>query len=161
MRFKSNPIALKQIAERTGGRVLSPSDVDLFHPPRSTRESSRPVFDWFLIALACLIPLDVGLRRVQLDWQVIKGWFGFGRKGESTETMGALLQRKKEAQAAFIAAERPKPVILPTKAVAPSLTTAAPTSEPKPAKPADGDAPKSTTERLLAKKRKRQEGDQS
>ena len=54
--------SVKQIAERTGGRVLSPSDIDLFHPSRSTRESSRPVFDWFLIALACLIPLDVGLR---------------------------------------------------------------------------------------------------
>jgi hypothetical protein len=154
LRFKSNPIALKQIAERTGGRVLSPSDLDLFHPPRSTRESSRPVFDWFLIALACLIPIDVGLRRVQLDWQVIKGWFGFGKKAGSTETMGALLQRKKEVQAAITPAERPKPVILPTKPAAASPT---PVSKPQPKsdETAPTDEAQSTTERLLARKRKR------
>ncbi len=160
LRFKSNPIALKQIAERTGGRVLSPSDIDLFHPPRSTRESSRPVFDWFLIALACLIPLDVGLRRVQLDWQVIKGWFGFGRKAGSTETMGALLQRKKEVQAATMPAERPKPVILPAKAggvTRPADPDSKP--QPKPDEPAAADDQQSTTERLLARKRKRQDGE--
>ena len=161
LRFKSNPIALKQIAERTGGRVLTPADLDLFHPPRSTRESSRPIFDWFLLALACLIPLDVGLRRVQLDWQVIAGWFGFGKKSGSTETMGALLQRKKEVQAAITPAERPKPVILATKPGATPPAIPAPKSEPNPAKSAESDTPQSTTERLLARKRKRQDGDQS
>ena len=160
LRFKSNPIALKQIAERTGGRVLSPGDLDLFHPPRSVRESSRPVFDWFLIALACLIPLDVGLRRVQLDWLVIKGWFGFGKKSGSTETMGALLQRKKEVQAAIMPAERPKPVILPTKPTG-AQPAAAPKPQPKPAEPPSTDEPQSTTERLLARKKKRQQDDQN
>ena len=161
LRFKSNPIALKQIAERTGGRVLTPADLDLFHPPRTTRESSRPVFDWFLIALACLIPLDVGLRRVQLDWPVIAGWFGFGKKHASTETMGALLQRKKEAQAAGTPAERPKPVIFPTKpaAITAPPAAAAPKQQPQHEEPATPDRQQSTMERLLARKRKRQDGD--
>ena len=161
LRFKSNPIALKQIAERTGGRVLTPADLDLFHPPRTTRESSRPVFDWFLIALACLIPLDVGLRRVQLDWPVIAGWFGFGKKHASTETMGALLQRKKEAQAAGTPAERPKPVIFPTKpaAITAPPAAAAPKQQPQHEEPATPDQQQSTMERLLARKRKRQDGD--
>ena len=167
LRFRSNPIALKQIAERTGGRVLSPEDLDLFHPPRATRESSRPVFDWFLIALACLIPLDVGLRRVQLDWLVIKGWFGFGRKTASTETMGALLQRKKEVQAVITPAGRPKPVAIPSRPAATAQPAAPPSpisplkTETKPAGPAASDTPQSTTERLLARKRKRQDGDQT
>jgi len=161
LRFKSNPIALKQIAERTGGRVLTPADFDLFHPPRSTRESSRPVFDWFLIALSCLIPIDVGLRRVQLDWPVIAGWFGFGKKHASTETMGALLQRKKEAQAAGTPAERPKPVIFPTKpaAITAPPAAAAPKQQPQHEEPATPDQQQSTMERLLARKRKRQDGD--
>ena len=124
------------------------------------RESSRPVFDWFLIALACLIPLDVGLRRVQLDWLVIKGWFGFGKKSGSTETMGALLQRKKEVQAAIMPAERPKPVILPTKPTG-AQPAAAPKPQPKPAEPPSTDEPQSTTERLLARKKKRQQDDQN
>ena len=166
LRFKSNPIALKQIAERTGGRVLSPGDLDLFHPSRSVRESSRPVFDWFLIALACLIPLDVGLRRVQLDWLAIAGWFGFGKKSGSTETMGALLQRKKEAQAAATPAERPKPISIPTKpaTIAPSASATPPAAtppqpQPKAEEPAPADDQQSTTERLLARKRKRQDGE--
>jgi uncharacterized membrane protein len=159
LRFKSNPLALKQIAERTGGRVLSPSDLDLFHPPRSTRESSRPVFDWFLIALACLIPLDVGLRRVQLDWQIIKGWFGFGRTAGSTETMGALLQRKREVQAAITPAERPKPVFLATKATT-TAPAPLPKPQPKPDEPASADEQQSTTERLLSRKKKRQRDEQ-
>ncbi|MEO6785834.1 MAG: glutamine amidotransferase, partial [Chthoniobacteraceae bacterium] len=161
LRFKSNPIALKQIADRTGGRVLSPSDLDLFHPPRSVRESSRPVFDWFLIALACLIPLDVGLRRVQLDWRVITGWFGFGKKSASTETMGALLQRKKDAQAAITSAERPRPVVLPTKLTTTATTppAAAPEPQPKSDETPTADELQSTTERLLARKKKRQQDD--
>ncbi len=153
LRFKSDPILLKQIAERTGGRVLTPADLDLFHPARKTRESSKPVFDWFLIALACLIPLDVALRRVHLDWQIIGGWFGFGRKRESTATMGALLERKKKTQVASPPPERPKPVSLPTQTVAapkPNIPAA-----PKPAEPPPTDAAQSTTERLLARKRKR------
>ena len=162
LRFKSNPIALKQIAERTGGRVLTPADLDLFHPPRSVRESSRPVFDWFLLALACLIPLDVGLRRVQLDWQVIAGGFGFGKKSGSTETMGALLQRKKQTQAAITPMERPKPVAATSKPrAAPTPAATAPKPQPKPDEPPATDPHESTTERLLARKRKRQDVDPS
>ena len=159
LRFKSDPIVLKQIAERTGGRILSPADLDLFHPTRSTRESSKPVFDWFLIVLACLIPLDVALRRVQLDWLVIRGWFGFGKKRESTATMGALLERKKQVATTTTPAERPKPIILPTQTTSvPKATAPAPQ---KPSEPASTETPQSTTERLLARKRKRQEDDKS
>ncbi len=153
LRFKSDPILLKQIAERTGGRVLTPADLDLFHPARKARESSRPVFDWFLIALACLIPLDVALRRVQLDWQIIGGWFGFGRKRESTATMGALLERKKKTQPVMPSPERARPAGLPVPRLAVPKTKIP--AAPKPAEPPPADAAQSTTERLLARKRKR------
>ncbi len=162
LRFQSNPILLNQIAERTGGRVLLPSETDLFHPQRTMRESSRPIFDWFLVVLACLVPLDVGLRRVQLDWTVIKSWFGFGRKFASTETMGALLQRKKVAQSANTPAERPKPVAVPATSSAPAKQppTPAPSAPVESPKTATTEEPQSTTERLLARKRKRQDGGQ-
>lgn len=161
LRFKSDPILLKQIAERTGGRVLTPADLDLYHAARGPRESSKPVFDWFLIALAILIPIDVGLRRVQLDWQVIKGWFGFGVRKESTATMGALLERKKQIQTTTTPPERPRPVILPqgegtTPTVPPAPKPAAKAAEPP---PASTEAPQTTTERLLARKRKRKDAE--
>lgn len=164
LRFQSDPILLRQIAERTGGRVLSKADVDLFHGERGMRESTKPVFDWFLIVLACLIPLDVALRRVQLDWQVIRGWFGFGRKRESTATMGALLERKKQVHATTAPTERPRPIIIPSgQAAPPAPKPAAPKEPPKTVpkeapKPTD-ETPQSTTERLLARKRKRKDDD--
>lgn len=159
LRFKSDPILLTQIAERTGGRILSPSDMMIFNPERGPRESSKPVFDWFLIALACLIPVDVALRRVQLDWAVIRSWFGFGRKKESTATMGALLERKKQVQTTTTQPERSKPVILPSD-TAPRPQVPKPAAPaPKPAAPEEpkAETPQSTTERLLARKKKRQD----
>ncbi len=154
---------LKQIAERTGGRVLTPADIELFAPARTPRESTKPVFDWFLLLLACLVPIDVGLRRVQLDWSVIAGWFGIGSRRESTPTMGALLERKKQVTAASAPAERPKPIVMPPSAPIPTAKretekpkTPPPPGPTQPAADAD-DQSLSTTERLLRRKRKRQE----
>jgi hypothetical protein len=155
LRFRSDPVVLKQIAERTGGRVLSASDVDLFHPKRVTRESSRPVCDWFLLALCILVPLDVGVRRIQLDWEAILGWFRPQRAEKSTETMGALLQRKAHVkeQLAEPRAERSPPVNVPPRPAVRPASAPAPSPEP----PADEPSTEaqSTTERLLARKRKR------
>lgn len=98
LRFRSNPIVLEEIAQRTGGQRLDPDiATDIIYGRRDPKQSSNPVFDWFLMALAILVPLDVAIRRVQLDWYVIKGWFGFGKEQkQSTATMGALLQRKQD-----------------------------------------------------------------
>jgi len=159
LRFRSDPILLQQIAGRTGGRVLSGADLDIYHPQRQPRESTRPVFDWFLIILACLLPLDVAVRRVQLDWMVIRGWFGFGKKAQdSTETMGALLGRKKRVQATLDqpAEPRPLPTIRPPTSAPPRTAPKAPPSTAKPETPTkEPDEAQSTTERLLARKRKR------
>tara|TARA_R110002111_G_scaffold153375_1_gene220180 strand:- start:142022 stop:145066 length:3045 start_codon:yes stop_codon:yes gene_type:complete len=98
LRFRSNPIVLEEIAEKTGGQRLNPENAaEVIYGRRDPKQSTNPVFDWLLIALAILLPLDVGIRRVQLDWYVIKGWFGFGSEHKSsTATMGALLQRKQD-----------------------------------------------------------------
>ncbi|MDF1744520.1 MAG: VWA domain-containing protein [Gimesia sp.] len=98
LRFRSNPIVMEEIAERTGGQRLDPDNAtDVIYGRRKPKQSSNPIFDWFLIALAILVPLDVGVRRVQLDWYVIRGWFRFGPdQKSSTTTMGALLQRKQD-----------------------------------------------------------------
>ena len=160
LRFKSDPRVLKQIAERTGGRLLTPEDMELFQPARQLRESSKPVFDWFLLLLACLIPVDVGLRRVQLDWGVVAGWFGFGKGRESSPTMGALLERKKQVHSATAPAERPAPVILPAQAPGPAVkreTLAAKAKEASPPAAEPDEKTLSTTERLLARKRKRKD----
>ena len=156
LRFRSDPILLKKIASRTGGRVLTGNETgkELFGPQRVPRESSKSIVDWLLLALACLVPLDVGVRRVQLDWSVIRGWFGAGRKGESTETLSALLKRKERArQPTAPRGERPPTLPIETG-------NRPPPTAPKPTQAASTET-LSTTEQLLARKRKRQEDSRS
>lgn len=159
LRFRSNPIVLKEIAQTTGGQLLTAQSTadDLYRGRREPKRSSKPVFDWFLIALACLVPLDVGLRRVQLDWSVIRGWFASQKQqGPSTATMGTLLERKKEV-AATLEAKRSETPLPPQRVETPPVTV---TTSPKDApKPTTTDESETVTSRLLAAKRRRQEGE--
>ncbi|MGQ0636762.1 MAG: VWA domain-containing protein [Planctomycetaceae bacterium] len=166
LRFRSNPLVLNQIAERTGGQSLGRDATaeDIFSADRKPKRSSKPIFDWFLIALACLVPLDVAVRRVQLDWYVIRAWLGAGRRrGPSTKTMGALLERKQavESQIAARRAESPLPVkeqLAKRQARRMSQMGGAPAAEPAhSAAPKKPDDATTTTERLLKLKRKRQQ----
>src|SRR5581483_5774505 len=162
LRFRSDPITLRKIAESTGGRILSGQETgkDLFTVPRMSKETSKSIVDWLLVLLACLIPLDVGVRRGQLDWRVVRGWFVRNKKSESTETLGALLKLKEKVRETTEAGRKPAPFI--SKSV-PIRT--APAAEPKKSPVAEAapepESPATTTERLLAMKRKRQQGEKS
>ena len=165
LRFRSNPLVLQQILSRTGGKELTGDETgpDIFVKDREPKVSSQSIADWFLLVLACLIPLDVAVRRVQIDWGLIASWLR-GKRGTSGATLGALLQRKKAIT--MPSADRrplePTPPeaqpLRPTAPAAPAPRTAAP--KPKPTRaptpvpeepPADG---VSTTSRLLQMKKK-------
>ena len=159
LRFRSDPVTLRRIAEQTGGRILSGQEAgkDLFAIPREPKETSKSILDLLLILLACLIPVDVGIRRVQLDWSVVRGWFNRRQKTESTETLGALLKLKEKVRETTDANRPSGPVKLsPTtpRVNQPPKSTPA-KSDPEP------ESPQSTTEKLLALKRKRQQEDKS
>ncbi|MGD1000617.1 MAG: glutamine amidotransferase [Candidatus Brocadiia bacterium] len=161
LRFRSSTPTLELIAQRTGGRMLTGSETsqDIFLKDRQLRRSSRPVMDWFLILLACLIPLDVGIRRVQLDLDVLKGMLRFGRlKGESGTTLGALLRRKQEIKfAPEEPGEKRLPGHLPAGIGIPERRKAARPAEEAAPKPAAGQPPaeeRPMTQRLLEIKKK-------
>jgi uncharacterized membrane protein len=167
LRFRSNPLVLNDIAARTGGKQLDKESTadDIYARNRQPKQSSRPIFDWFLVMLACLIPLDVGVRRVQLDWYLIKTWLGIGQKrGGSTQTMGALLERKQaiDSQIEAKRAERPLATETLRRLAKPQARggathgRAAPNIPPVPQKQQEDDK-STTTERLLKLKRKRQQ----
>ena len=166
LRFESNHVALQEIAEVTGGEQLTPeSKGEDIYGRRDPKTSSWPVFDWFLMSLACLIPIDVGIRRVQLDWSVVKGWLGFSKKTESTATMGTLLKRKQAVDSTLDKGKSEKPLPtstrpLPTSTrpgMRPDTTATAKSQKPTEDKPKPQAAPESntTTSRLLQLKRKR------
>jgi len=159
LRFRSNPAALREIAEQTGGRLLAgdESGEGVFLRERTARSSSRPIFDWFLIALACLVPLDVGVRRIQLDWALIAGWFR-RRKGEQAGgTLDALLKRKRQIPTMKSKGTRPLPRAGRTE-VGPQEPPAREPSRPE-AEPEDVEG-LSTTQRLLRAREKWREEEQ-
>jgi uncharacterized membrane protein/Mg-chelatase subunit ChlD len=166
LKFTSNYEALREIVSTTKGEELTPAATkEEIYGRREPKSSSQPIFDWFLYGLAILVPVDVGLRRVQIDWNVIKGWLGFGRKQETTATMGALLKRKESVGSQLkTRSERPsgsKPATPPAYPL-PGQSAGMRASAPKPpssAKPDPSPTPSSsTTSRLLDMKRKRQDG---
>jgi hypothetical protein len=167
LRFRANPIVLEQIAQATGGRMLTGTEKgeQLYAIPREKRRSTRPIFDWFLIALACLVPLDVGIRRVQLDWSVIKGWFGLHAAAPSQETFNVLLRRKQDVSSTLRSTTPAEPMLTaevefkPFESPGRTATQAAgkPDVSAKPQAASDEQSNTSTTERLLALKRRRQD----
>src|SRR5690606_9269619 len=95
---------LEEIATRTHGRVLTGAETgdDIFGVDRQARHKSQPIFDWLLIVLVCLVPLDVGLRRVQIDWSILGRRMGmFSRAAPSAKTFEALLDRKRAVSTAL------------------------------------------------------------
>lgn len=166
LRFRSDPITIDTITSRTDGQRLDPvTSGEVIFGDRKPKTSSRRIFDWFLISLACLIPLDVGLRRVQFDPWVIKNWFGLGKKAESTATMGTLLDRKRDVSSRMQGDESQR---IKTTATTPARSTKPafsrpPTRQPKaPTPDAQAEPPKdpdtmSTTEKLLQMRKKKDE----
>ena len=159
LRFRADPVVLDRIRERTGGRLLTGRETgeEIFKVDRTPRLSSRSIIDLLLILLACLIPLDVAFRRVQLDWITVKSWFGFGR-AESSETLSTLLAMKERLSSGDAEdVERQAPQVVtkdgPRRAgTQPTTATSeAPKTESAP-KPAD-----TTTSRLLEAKRRAQQ----
>ncbi|MBT4864804.1 MAG: VWA domain-containing protein [Planctomycetaceae bacterium] len=169
LRFRADPIVLREIADATGGQELAGDDKSevIYQANREPKSSSSPVHIWFLVALACLIPLDVGIRRIQLDWHVIRGWLGLGRKaGPSTAVMGALLERKQAVSSDLEArsgesvrpTSRPRTKPAARRSQSPKRTSPKPTSTTDRGNEADsGGDGGSTTSRLLEMKRRRQE----
>ncbi len=108
--LKSNVTILNQIAERTGGRVISPfqaESVALFSRDGLVqRNAPMPVWDLLLPFLIALLLLDVAVRRIAWDWASIqKGYAGAinyiksfttTRKVETTGSLDALRRVRSE-----------------------------------------------------------------
>ncbi len=171
---------LQQLAEAGGGRIVdpvNPTDNPYLHDRRTTYQP-RDLWWWLLAAAVVLFPLDVGVRRVQLDREEIaRAWARLlvacrirrkpaapgGPPGLST-----LLARKEEVRASHTGpAITPAPELFqPKHAPDPPLDQEPASSGPSPKPPPSG-APAaaeaggtpskpemSATDRLLEAKRR-------
>ncbi|HAI12960.1 MAG TPA: hypothetical protein DCM28_14730 [Phycisphaerales bacterium] len=101
LRFGSSPMTIKKIVEKTGGNLLTTDNTaaDIFPKDRKERFTSKPSFDWLLFALCCLLPLDVAIRRVQVDMQFFRDLFGPHKTiTPKQETFDTLLKKRKSVK---------------------------------------------------------------
>ncbi|MGH7177540.1 MAG: hypothetical protein ACREJC_09190, partial [Tepidisphaeraceae bacterium] len=123
--LKSNQTMLREVAARTGGRVLSPFDAanaNLFTRD-GLRATSSPLPIWdILIPIALLLMiLDVAVRRIAWDWLATKRLataaadrvrgFTVVRKVETRESVDALRRIREESAAARPEAPGASPAI--------------------------------------------------
>jgi len=171
---------LRRIAEEGGGRVLD-IDVPSLNPFDYNRlKTFQPLdlWEWLLRWAILLFPIDVAIRRVQLDraewqkfWQIIRSklffWQGKPRSVEADESLETLLARREEVRArttstpAEVRAELFEPVHAPIAAKTASKSTASNSTDLFPRENLDrpspaSDSPAPTTSRLLAAKRRAQ-----
>ena len=151
--------------------VLNPFD----HNRQKTYQP-RDLWEWLLRAAILLFPIDVGIRRIQLDraewtraieWvrRRVFFWRGTPRPAQADESLNALLARREQVRSRTTAApaevnpELFKPVNAP-KVEAVSPETAKPASSGPAAAPAEKgagkDEPTGTTSRLLEAKKRAQ-----
>ena len=81
--LKSNFAALKDVADRTRGRVLDafdPSNTSIFtRVGLAPSRSPLPVWDVLVPVLLALVLVDIAIRRIAWDWQATKQFVGRGR----------------------------------------------------------------------------------
>ncbi len=103
---------LRRIAEISGGRLLNPdnpTDENPFQHDRQRAFRSLDLWEWLVRFAIVLFPLDVAVRRVQLDageaarfWKRVLGWLTPWRAGipavQPVESLTALLARRAQVR---------------------------------------------------------------
>lgn len=171
---------LQKLVETTGGKILplqpaAPEDHPFLHDRRKTFQP-EDLWTWLLQLAICLFPLDVGVRRIQLDREewlkataTLRRWLFFWhstpRPTESDESLGALLARRDQVRSTHTApANQPAPdLFTPTRPAEVPLDLTAGEARPEapaaaphtPAAPPE--APAGTTSRLLEAKKRAQQ----
>lgn len=185
--LRDNLPLLRQVAQTTGGRILSDEQV-IDAPTLFAREGlSMPVRSapiWLPVAIAALsvFLLDAGVRRVRIDVRAIRDFVmrAFGRRAQASEeqigalraarertqkklagrgagqaTMGGMSQRRETSSVKFEAEEPKTP---PTKPIG---LEAAPIERKTKKEPESGDGEEGMSRLLKAKRRARDEMDDS
>jgi uncharacterized membrane protein len=166
---------LRRISELGGGRILdiaNPGD-NPFEFGRKKTFQPRDLWEWFLRLAILFFPLDVAIRRVQIDraeWEKFLAlvrskvlfWRGKPRPVEADESLDALLARREQVRARTTAVPpvEPSPSLFEPAHAAKieepiSAASKVAAEQPKPEKP-KANQPAETTSRLLEAKRRAQ-----
>ncbi len=168
---------LRRLAELGGGKVLDPVTDNPFLHDREKTFRPFDLRDWLLRLAIILFPLDVAVRRIQLDraeWlkatatlrRWLLPWTPVPRPKDADESLSALLSRRDQVRSRRPTAVTAAPDLFQPRQTPrvpePAATPSARGDEPAPAPPTDPaappaaapEAPVSTTSRLLDAKRR-------
>jgi hypothetical protein len=165
-----NLARLERLAEVGGGKLLS-RDFAADNPfERDRKKTFQPVdlWEWLLKFAVILFPIDVGVRRIQLDWEewlkatsnlrrLLFFWRHRERQTGTDESLASLLSRRDEARQSFQRDKSSAPdprLFQPEQPAAEFSAKPSVVAEAKPEEPSQTDGGDSTTSRLLAAKRK-------
>jgi Ca-activated chloride channel family protein len=174
-----NENLLMRLAESGGGRVLHPDDPadNTFLHGREKTFQPRDLWEWLLKLAVLLFPLDVAVRRIQLDrdemrraWRRVRGWIffwqGVPREPEADESLAALLARRGQVRSRQTAPAQPQEQLfrpqkqptlpLPSESGVPGGQPGLEIKPPPETEPMEKPPPTSTTSRLLDAKRRAQ-----
>jgi Putative glutamine amidotransferase/von Willebrand factor type A domain len=166
---------LRRLAESGGGRIIDPDNPadNTFRYQRQKTYQPRDLWELLLKCCVLLFPIDVGVRRIQLDreemrrvWRRLQFWRGVPREPEADESLAALLSRREKVRSTQTAPAEPSAELFKPQKQAPLPLAGEPdqppgqegfTPGPKPeAEPDTKAPPTSTTSRLLDAKRRAQ-----
>ena len=164
---------LRRLAESGGGKILDPQVDNPFLHDRLRTFQPQDLWEWLLTFAILAFPIDVGMRRIQIEreqWakafaalrRIVFFWKPVPRAAQTDESLSALLARRDEVRSkqptapVEVSADlfKPRqPIVLPPKeTIVPAADSGTTIVQEPSAKPAE--KPESTTSRLLeAKKR--------
>lgn len=160
----TNTSLLKQLAEITGGRYSTDApdeleqlakSADLFREAPKTTRAFQPFWHWLVFAAGVLLLLDVGVRRIAVEWSEVEAvasrlWARLRERPEAaaSSTLGQLQLRKAQIDEQIErerAARRFDPTAAPSSEPAPggadAVVGSLPTSPLPSAPPPRTDAP--------------------
>jgi Mg-chelatase subunit ChlD len=170
---------LQRLVSAGGGRLIDPAnpgDNPFLHGRRKTFQP-LDLWQWLMRLAIVLFPLDVAVRRVQIDreewlkaWAAARRWMLFGRPRaeplSQEESLAALLTRRDEVRTSRFREVRigaASPHVLDTLVSrsapppkSPSAAAASASSSRDEPRPDNGNTPATTADRLLAAKRRAQ-----
>jgi uncharacterized membrane protein len=161
---------LRRLAGLGGGKILEPGADNPFTHNRQRTFRPLDLRDWLLQLAILLFPLDVAVRRIEIDRQewlratrTLRRWLffwkGITRPAETDESSPALLARRGRVRAQRTAPADPALFEPRTPPPSPTAASTPSAAAPEPAAPAATPPPKepvSTTSRLLDAKRRAQ-----
>jgi hypothetical protein len=181
-RLEERPGFLENLARESGGRLLTPAEIGApFARPENLAASARPLWPELLAAALVLLPFDIAVRRLALDRRdLVRIWNRLSARlflrpavqtagAERPSRVASLLrakeraeERREEPPPAAPAAPKPERLIVrpPEK---PAAEKRAPEKKPEepPDQPSDAEGQRSTTAALLARKRARDQRNDS